>query len=245
MKPEKIQLFSTCLVNEFYPETGLAAAHILERLNINVDVPSGQICCGQPAFNAGYYKEAKKIAQHTVEMLAKTEGPVIIPSGSCTYMITRNYPGFFRDDPYFLNTVSPVIDRCFEFTQFLVEVLGVQKTGARSTVKAAYHPSCHLTRGLGIKEPPVLLLENIDGLTLEKFEDQDECCGFGGIFSVRYPEISGALMDKKIALIEASGADIIIGCDTGCLMHLEGGLRRKNSRITCRHIAQFLSEGTG
>lgn len=242
-KPQKIQLFHTCLVNEFYPEAGMSVVNILEYLGIEVDVPLGQTCCGQPAFNTGFQKETKKAARHTIELLSNTEGPIVIPSGSCTDMITHQYPLLFQGDTAFLPEVKAVIKRCYEFTQFLVDVLGVTSLGARLNAKVAYHPSCHLVRGVGIIKQPVSLLENIKDLEITVFEEQDECCGFGGTFSAKHPEISGSIMHKKIKDIELSEADMVVSCDMGCLMHLEGGLHRKGSSIKVKHIAQVLEAG--
>lgn len=242
-KPEKIQLFHTCILNEFYPEVGISVANILDRLGIKVEVPRGQVCCGQPAFNAGFFKEAKRVAQYTLELLSKTTGSIIIPSGSCAHMIIHNYPLFFHGDDKYSDMAKSILIRCREFTQFIVDDLGITDLGAALNVDVVYHPSCHLSRGLGITEPPLKLLENVKGLKIRSFKNQDECCGFGGVFSIKYPEISCAMMNKKIENIESAGAEYITGGDLGCLMHLEGGLRRKNSGIKCRHIAQLLDKG--
>ncbi|MFC1561537.1 (Fe-S)-binding protein [candidate division KSB1 bacterium] len=242
-KPGKVQLFHTCIVNEFYPEAGISVVNVLEHLGLTVEVPRGQTCCGQPAYNSGYRDDAKKAARHTVELLFKTEGHIIIPSGSCADMIVHQYPLLFADEAPILHKVKQVIGRCYEFSQFIVDVLGVTATGAQLNSRAAYHPSCHLVRGLGVINQPVSLLNGVGGLETVDFSGQDECCGFGGTFSVKEPEISGAMMKKKIDAIEAAGADIIVGCDLGCLMHLEGGLHRKGSPIKVRHIAQILDTG--
>jgi len=242
-KHQKVQLFHTCLVNEFYPEVGMAVVNVLEHLGIEVNVPLRQTCCGQPAYNTGFQKDAKKAARHTVELLSKTEGPIVIPSGSCTDMIIHQYPFLFQEDTDFLPEVTAVTKRCYEFTQFLVDVLGISKLGARLDVRAAYHQSCHLLRGLGIKRQPASLLENIENLKIMTIEEQDECCGFGGTFAAKHPDISGSIMQKKIRNIENSKADMVVSCDMGCLMHLEGGLHRKGSTIKLRHIAQVLEAG--
>lgn len=239
-KPEKVQLFHTCLINEFYPEVGMSVVNILERLGICVEVPLDQTCCGQPAFNAGFFEEARKVAAKTLEILVDTEGPIIIPSGSCGDMIIHNFPILFSNDSVILSRVKAVAERCYEFTQFLVDVLAVTDFEARLSVKAAYHPSCHLLRGLRVEDQPKRLLENIAGLEVLEFEDQEECCGFGGMFSVKNPEISGRMMNNKIDHLEAANAEMVICCDMGCLLHLEGGFHRRGSRIKVRHIAQAL-----
>ncbi len=239
-KPEKVQLFHTCLINEFYPEVAMSVANVLDRLGIQVEVPFDQTCCGQPAFNAGFFEEARKIAAKTLEILLDTEGPIIIPSGSCGDMIIHHYPVLFSDDSMVLSKVNAVTERCYEFTQFLVDVLGITDLKSRLEVKGAYHPSCHLLRGLRVEDQPKRLLENIAGLEVVEFGDQEECCGFGGMFSVKNPEISGRMMNNKIDHLEAAEAEMVICCDMGCLMHLEGGLHRRGSRIEVCHIAQAL-----
>lgn len=244
-RPTKIQLFPTCLVNEFYPETGLAIANIFERLDIIVEVPPDTVCCGQPAFNAGLVDEARNIAESTLNILAKTDGPVIFPSGSCTHMVRHNYSSLFRNYPELLRISEEISSRCFELTEYVFDIFNTKNIHTQYRANAVYHPSCHLTRGLGIRHQPETLLKSIDGLVLKPFEFQDECCGFGGTFSVKHPEISAFMMNKKLDAVEASGADLVIGCDTGCLMHMEGGLRRRNSRIRTIHIAHILNGRVG
>ncbi|MEE9170206.1 MAG: (Fe-S)-binding protein [bacterium] len=242
-KPAKVQLFHTCLINEFYPEVGMSVVNILERLGIRVEVPLDQTCCGQPAFNSGFFRDARKVAAKTLDTLLATEGPIIIPSGSCGDMIIHQYPVLFSDDASMLAKVNSVAERCYEFTQFLVDVLGITNLGSRLKARGAYHPSCHLLRGLQVKQQPQILLDNVADLDIVEFEDQEECCGFGGVFSVKNPEISGSMMNNKIDHLEAAATDMVISCDMGCLMHLEGGLHRRGSRIKACHIAQVLDGG--
>lgn len=239
-KPATVQLFHTCLINEFYPEVGMAVVNILEWLGLKVEVPINQTCCGQPAYNSGFVKEAKKVAKKTLEILYNTEGYIVIPSGSCGDMMVHQYRILFSDDLALLAMVDAVASRCYEFSQFLVDVLGVTDLGVRLQGRGAYHASCHLLRGLKIKEQPKVLLENVADLEMVEFEDQEECCGFGGLFCIKNPEISGNMMNNKINNLEASDVDTVISCDMGCLMHLEGGLHRKGSRIKVCHIAQVL-----
>ncbi|MCH8127946.1 (Fe-S)-binding protein [candidate division KSB1 bacterium] len=242
-KAATVQLFHTCLINEFYPEVGMAVVHILERLGIRVEVPLDQTCCGQPAYNSGFLEETKKVAVKNLEVLSSTEGAIIIPSGSCGDMIIHQYRILFAENPDLLKKVDKVSRRCYEFSQFLVDVLGITDLGARLKARGAYHPSCHLLRGLKIKDQPKILLENIAELEMVEFEDPEECCGFGGMFSIKNPEISGRMMDNKISNLQASKVDMVISCDMGCLMHLEGGLHRKGSQIRVRHLAQVLDSG--
>ena len=241
--PKKVQLFHTCIVNEVYPEVGLSVAAVLEHLGIEVEVPMAQTCCGQPAFNAGFHADARKVARNTVDLLLATEGPILIPSGSCADMVSHQYHLLFDGDEEYLEKSHRLSARCFEFSQFLVDVLGVTDLGARFKTKAAYHPSCHLLRGLGVKTQPKMLLENVEGFEQVPFKDPEECCGFGGMFSVKNAGISGGMMENKLKNIEACGAETLVSCDMGCLMHLEGGLKRRGSKVVVKHLSQILAEG--
>lgn len=242
--PIKVQLFHTCILNEVYPEAGMAVVEVLERLGVTVEVPPAQTCCGQPAYNAGFHADAKKVARHTLDVLSATEGPVVIPSGSCGDMIIHQYHMLFADEPAYLAKAHALSERCHEFSSFLVDVLGVTDLGARlnAPAKAAYHPSCHLLRGLGVKDAPKALLGSVEGLECAEVKDQEECCGFGGMFSVKNAAISGAMLENKLRNLEASGAKTVVSCDLGCLMHMQGGLHRKGSTIGIKHIAQVLKE---
>jgi L-lactate dehydrogenase complex protein LldE len=252
-----IQLFHTCILNEVYPEAGMAVVEVLERLGVTVEVPLDQTCCGQPAYNAGFHADAKKVARHTLDVLAATEGPVVIPSGSCGDMIIHQYHLLFADEPEYRAKAHALAERCHEFSSFLVDVLGVTDPGARLSAparmvlgpdraamgKAAYHPSCHLLRGLGVRHAPKALLGSIAGLECAEVGDQEECCGFGGMFSVKNAALSGAMLENKLRNLEASGAKTVVSCDLGCLMHIQGGLHRRGSEIGVKHIAEVLKEG--
>ncbi|MDB5106597.1 MAG: protein of unknown function cysteine-rich region domain protein [Fibrobacteres bacterium] len=251
--PKTVQLFHTCIINEVYPEVGMSVVNILERLGIEVRVPASQTCCGQPAFNAGFHADARKVARHTLDLLSATEGPIVVPSGSCGDMITHQYEMLFHGDsrgqggePAYLAKARAVSHRCYEFSVFLVDVLGITDLGARlgsNAMKAAYHPSCHLLRGLGAKTQPRALLAGVQGLECADVKDQEECCGFGGMFSVKNAAISGAMLENKLRNLEASGASTVVSCDMGCLMHMQGGLRRKGSKLEVKHISQVLEAG--
>jgi L-lactate dehydrogenase complex protein LldE len=236
-----VQLFPTCLVNEFHPDAGMAVARVLERLGFEVVVPEGLTCCGQPAYNAGFQDEARAVARHTLDVLTRTGGPIVVPSGSCSDMMIHQYAELFRDHASDLERARAVSSRCREFSQFVVEHGGADLAG-RLTARVAYHPSCHLLRGLGVREQPQALLRAIDGVEAVAFADQEECCGFGGLFSVKNADISGSMLDRKLSAISASGADRLVSCDLGCLLHLEGGLRRRNSAITTQHLAELIDE---
>jgi L-lactate dehydrogenase complex protein LldE len=239
----RVQLFHTCIVNEIYPEVGLSVVSILERLGLEVEVPLAQTCCGQPAFNGGFHADARQAARHTVEVLSATEGPIVIPSGSCGDMIIHQYHLLFEGEPETLEKVHALSKRCFEFSQFLVDVLGVADLGARLGIKVAYHPSCHLLRGLEARSQAKALLAGVKVLECADVRDSEECCGFGGMFSVKNAAISGAMLENKLRHVGASGAQALVSCDMGCLMHLQGGLHRKGVDLPVRHLSQILLEG--
>jgi L-lactate dehydrogenase complex protein LldE len=251
--PTTVQLFHTCIINEVYPEVGLSVVNVLERLGVRVEVPMAQTCCGQPAFNAGFHGDARKAARHTLDVLSATEGPIVIPSGSCGDMLTHQYHMLFQGDAQgnggdtaYLAKAHAVAKRCFEFSVFLVDVLGIADLGATladKPLKAAYHPSCHLLRGLGAKTQPRALLAALPGVECADVKDQEECCGFGGMFSVKNAAISGGMLENKLRNLEASGAEAVVSCDMGCLMHMQGGLHRKGSSLQVRHISQVLEAG--
>lgn len=245
--PQRVQLFRTCLVNDFLPEAGIAAVGLLERAGCEVEVPRGQTCCGQPAWNAGFREEARAVARHALAGLARTEGPVVIPSGSCADMLVHQTAELFRGDAEWSATARAVAARCVELTAFLAGRVASPPSGtakpAASRVKTAYHPSCHLLRGLGVREEPLRLLAAVPSLEQVPLAAPEECCGFGGAFSVGQPDLSGAMLERKCAAIEASGADVVASCDAGCVLHLAGGLRRRGSRVRVVHVAQLLDGG--
>ena len=238
----RVQLFHTCLVNEIEPEVGLAVVRVLERLGCEVDVPLSQTCCGQPAYNAGFHGDARAVARHTLAVLDATEGPIVIPSGSCADMLIHQYDVLFHDDPGWLAKAHAVQARCREFSRFVHDRLDGTPLGAKLLARVAYHPSCHLLRGLGVRTPPLELLRGVEGIELCEVPDDDECCGFGGLFSVKNPEISGDMMGRKLDRVEQTRAERLVSCDLGCLMHLGGGLRRRGSAMRVQHLAQVLDE---
>lgn len=242
-----VQLFATCLVASFYPQTAEAILSILNRLGISVDSPKAQTCCGQPQFNAGLRADARRLAQHTIETFEKlpkmetSEVCVISPSGSCAHMIRRNYPELFADDPAWLARAQALAKRTYEFTEYLVDVLGVTDLGARWDGVLTYHPSCHLLRGLGIDRQPRALLSHVQGATIVELPEAEDCCGFGGIFSVTHPELSAEFLKRKIGNLEKSGASTLVVADTGCIMHIAGGLHRQGKPQRVVHIAEVLN----
>jgi L-lactate dehydrogenase complex protein LldE len=238
---KRVRLFVTCLVDHLSPEVGEAVVTVLERLGLEVDVPSGQTCCGQPAFNGGFWAEAREMAKHTIKVLEKENTPIIVPSGSCGDMIIHHYPELLAQEPDWEKRARRVAANTYEFTQFLVDVMGVTNLGARFNGKLTYHASCHLLRGLKVTHQPCTLLENVQGAELVPLERADECCGFGGLFSVKFPLISIDMLTNKLNHVAAAQADRVVGCDLSCLMHINAGLHRQGKPTCAVHIAQILA----
>jgi len=240
--PKLAQLFSTCLVNEFYPDVAFSVAKILEKLGWQLEVPMDQVCCGQPAFNAGYMADARKVALRFLDIFHPSEGPIIVPSGSCSDMLAHHLPTMFEGDASNHERALRVAGRVREFSQFVVDDLATVELGGRLQASVAYHASCHLSRGLGVKEQPLKLIRAVQGARVLGFANSEECCGFGGTFSVTYDQISGAMLDEKMKHLSAARPDRIVSCDMGCLMHIEGGYRHKGEEPRVQHLAQFLAE---
>ncbi len=237
-------LFVQCLIDAFYPQVGEALVRILENLGVRIAYPPDQTCCGQPAFNAGYRNAARRAARHFIEVFEGANW-IVCPSGSCIHMIRAYYPLLFAEEPDWRQRALAVSRKCFEFSEFLVDVLGVDDLGAHFAGRITYHDSCHLLRGIGVREQPRRLLRNVNGAEFVEMPESDRCCGFGGAFAVKYPAISTAMLEDKIGFILASGADLVVGCDTGCLMNIQGMLNRKGIGIKTMHIAQLLATGIG
>jgi L-lactate dehydrogenase complex protein LldE len=237
----RVQLFVTCLVDHFYPRVGEATVEILERLGLEVEVPSDQTCCGQPAFNGGFTDEAAAMARHTIDVLSRSDAPVVVPSGSCADMIVHRYPELLGHDSGYAERARALAARTYELTQFLADVLGRTDLGATSTGRLAYHASCHGLRGLGLRTQPLALLRSVAGADLVPLADAESCCGFGGLFAIKMAPISGAMLAEKLRGIEASGADTVVATDVSCLMHIAGGLRRRGSQVKTRHVAEVLA----
>lgn len=236
----RVSLFVTCLVDQFFPRVGLAMADVLERIGWEVDFPEAQTCCGQPAFNSGYREEARQVARHFLEVFREAEY-VVVPSGSCTTMITLHYEELFRNEPAWLEQARRLAPRVWEFSKFLLEVAGIEDVGARMEAVATYHDSCHALRQLGIKQGPRRLLEKVRGLELREMEPVEQCCGFGGTFSVKFPEISGAMARAKIQAILQTGAQWVVSADVSCLMQIQGALSRAGLPVRAMHLAEVLA----
>jgi L-lactate dehydrogenase complex protein LldE len=235
----EVSLMVTCLGDVFFPGAGIATVQLLRRLGIAIHFPEKQTCCGQPHFNSGFHHDACAIAKHTIGVF-DSEQLVVTPSGSCAAMVKLEYPELFHDDPTWLSKAADLAARTHELADFLVNVLHLEDVGARFPGKATYHMACHL-RGLGVRDEPERLLRRVKDLELLPLERFDECCGFGGSFSVRFPEISGAMVTDKVNFIEKSGADVVIATDAGCLMNIGGCLRRRGGKVRTMHLAEILA----
>ncbi len=239
-----VQLFVTCIVDVFYPDVGRAVVRALEGHGFTVEFPGDQTCCGQPAFNTGHRGEATSMAEHTVRALDATDGPIVVPSGSCTAMIVDHYRGLFADSPDLLAIGRRVASRVHEFTQFLVDEIGLEGVESVMTGSAVFHPSCHGLRHLGLAGYGEAVLDEA-GIERCDLAGADECCGFGGLFALEMPEVSTSIMDVKLDNVTATGAETLVGYDMSCLMHLSGGLRRRGSEIEVRHIAEVIAPEDG
>ena len=237
----KAQLFITCLAEQFFPDTLKNMVSILDKLGVQSQFPSDQTCCGQPFFNSGFQSQARSMAKKWLELFARTEGYIVSPSGSCVDMVKHHYAELFPEASHEHQMALDVAARTFEFTQFLVDELKVADVGARFPRKVTYHASCHLLRGLGAKDQAKTLLRNVKDLELVPLSSEETCCGFGGVFSVVYPEVSEAMMNAKLQSIEESGAQAVVACDAGCLMNIGGGLVKRNSPIKAMHLIDVLA----
>jgi len=215
---------------------------VLSKAGVRVEFPSGQTCCGQPAFNAGMRVQARQMAKHTIDVFESTSGAILIPSGSCAAMVRHSYLELFADDPDWLPRAKKLSERVYEFSEYLVDVIGVTDFQASYPGQITYHASCHLLRELGVREQPRVLLSNVRDCELVELPQAEDCCGFGGLFSVEHPEISSAMLERKIANIEASGADFVISCDASCITNINGGLHRLGKRQQALHLAQILEK---
>lgn len=237
----RIQLFVTCMIDTLAPEIGECVVEVLEKAGAQIEVPEGQTCCGQPAFNGGFWDESRAMARHTIEVFGDGDAPVVIPSGSCGYMIAHHYPELFEGDPVWYPRAVKLSGRIRELTEYLVDELGVTDLGASYDGKLTYHASCHLLRGIRIHRQPMSLLSQVQGAEIVPLEEEQECCGFGGLFSIKFGDISSEMLKRKLDNIEATGADHVVGCDLSCLLNINGGLHRRKSKVTGVHIAQLLA----
>ena len=242
-KSPNVALFVTCLVDLMRPSVGFAAVKLLEDAGCAVSAPAVQTCCGQPAYNAGDRAHARAIAGQVIQAFEAFEY-VVAPSGSCAAMIKRHYPGLFDDEPQWTARAEALAGRTFELTQFLRDVLQVDGIAARCQGLATYHDGCSGLRELGIQEQPRALLGLLGDLALRESSKAEACCGFGGTFCVKYPEISATILDEKVDDIAATGADTVIAGDLGCLLNIAGRLKRRGLAVKARHVAEVLAGST-
>jgi L-lactate dehydrogenase complex protein LldE len=239
-RPRRVALFVTCLVDLFRPSVGFAAIKLLEDAGCTVEVPPLQVCCGQPAYNSGDRQTTRTIATQVIDAFEGYEA-VVVPSGSCGGMLSHHYPGLFDDNPALKARAENLAMRSYELMAFLVDVLGVDKISARYDCTVTYHDSCSGLRELGVKAQPRRLLGSVEGLRLCEMKAPEVCCGFGGTFCVKYPEISNAMVSEKSADISAAGAGTLLAGDLGCLMNMAGKLQREGSTVQVRHVAEVLA----
>lgn len=240
----RVQLFVTCLVDLLQPSVGERTVALLERLGCEVAFPTGQTCCGQPAGNSGYPADARRVAERFLDAFGPTEGPIVAPFGSCVHMVRHAYPRLFADDPERAALAAAVGARTFDLPAFIVRELGHARVGGRcpgeGETPVAYHHECHMLRGLGSAEPPLSLLEGVEGCRIVETERADLCCGFGGTFAIKLPDVSVAMADEKLDRARAAGAEAIVSTDVGCLMHLEGRARRRGLALRVHHLVDLL-----
>ncbi|MFN7994167.1 MAG: (Fe-S)-binding protein [Bryobacteraceae bacterium] len=237
---KRVSLFVTCIVDQLFPKVGMAMAEVLERVGYKVDFPEDQTCCGQPAFNTGYRHEARPVARHFLKVFRDAEY-VVVPSGSCTSMISHHFRELFHKEPETMKEIDSLTPRVFEFSQFLLQVAGVEDVGARLDDVVTYHDSCHALREFGIKDGPRRLLSHVRGLELREMDAAEECCGFGGTFSVKFAEVSGGMARTKLESIVRTGAKTVVSVDSSCLMQIQGALSRAALPVRTLHLAEVLA----
>jgi L-lactate dehydrogenase complex protein LldE len=236
----KVSLFIPCFIDQFYPQVGVSMVQVLERLGCEVDYPEGQTCCGQPAFNSGYWDEARAVAEHSLKIFADSD-VIVSASGSCGAMMRVFYPDLFKGtDKHF--TALKRAPKIHEFSEFLVNVLKVKDVGARFSGTVTFHDGCHGLRELGIKTEPRELLHHVQGLNLVEMNETETCCGFGGTFAVKFPAISTAMGEVKCTNILATKADYVVSNDSSCLMQIQGLLDRQGNKVRCLHLAEVLAQ---
>ena len=239
-KPAKIYFFGTCLIDMFYPEAGLAGIKLIQREGIQVVFPREQTCCGQPAYNSGFPKEARKVALKQIRLFSKNY-PIVVPSGSCAGMMKHHYPILFEGDAR-LASIQQFSNRIFELSEFLVRTLNIKLADQGKPIKVTWHSSCHALREMQIIEYSKSLIRQLQNVELVGLQNEHECCGFGGTFSVKQPDISGAMVSDKVQDINQTGASRLLAGDCGCLMNISGAIKYQNSPVKGQHLAEFIWE---
>ncbi|RBP99747.1 (Fe-S)-binding protein [Bifidobacterium xylocopae] len=237
----KVVIFSTCVVDLMFPNVGKAMVEVLERFGCETFMPMRQICCGQPTFNSGYIAETKHVMHNEVDALLSVDADYIVgPAGSCVNML-KELPFHLKGEPAYQAKAQAVADKTYEFSQFLYRVLGVENAGAELDAVATYHRSCHMTRLLGERTSPFVLLDHVKDLKMIPLPHIENCCGFGGMFSMKEPEISRQMVDEKVNDVISTNASVLISCDPGCLMNIGGRFNRRGEKITIMHLAEVLN----
>ena len=240
-KTVQADLFVTCIIDQLFPDVGVSVVRVLRRMGVSVGFPEGQTCCGQALYNSGFTREARQLAEQTLDQFRESEY-VVVPSGSCSAMMKVFYLDLFEDEPAMLRRAISLSHRVYEFSEFLVKVLGVDDPSVHRSGTAVFHPGCHLMREMEVRDEPQALLDGVDGLEVRELRNAETCCGFGGSFSVKLPHISEGMLADKVASVRDSGADTLVSCDMSCLMHIGGALRRESPDIAVCHIAQVLDK---
>lgn len=240
----RVALFVTCLVDQLWPSVGTSTVEVLRRVGCDVTFDERQTCCGQPAFNTGYREPARALARRFIEMYEANDAEAIVaPSGSCTAMI-HHYEDLFEESAEWRGRARALAERTHELSAFLINVLGVEDVGAAFAARVTWHDACHGLRELGVKSEPRRLLSRVRGAELVELSNAEACCGFGGTFSVKYPEVSVAIVDHKVDAIEQAGVDAVVSADASCLMQIGGRLSRRGSRVRAMHLAEVLASTT-
>lgn len=241
--PPRVALFVTCLVDLYRPNVGFSAIKLLEEASCQVEVPPVQTCCGQPAYNSGDRGTARDLARAVVDAFLGYDF-VVAPSGSCAGMIAHHYPGLFADDPEYRGKAEALAAKTHELVSFLADVMGVERVAARYDGTVTYHDSCSGLREMGVRAQPRALLASVEGLRLAELRDADVCCGFGGTFCVKYPDISTRMVTDKVRAVAESGADTLLAGDMGCLLNMAGRISREGLPVKVRHVAEVLAGRT-
>lgn len=239
-RSDTVYFFGTCLMDAVYPDAGMAAIRLLKSLGVEVAFPQGQTCCGQPAYNAGFVDEARQVARQQLQVF-KNPWPIVVPSGSCAGMMHRHYPELFAEDPM-ASTARHFAARVFELSEYLRHVLKVQLQDRGRPVTVTWHSSCHAMREMEVTEDAKALIRQLSQVRLVELKKEFECCGFGGTFAVKQPDLSAAMVKDKVTDIRQTGASRVISTDCGCLMNITGAMQKQGDRVKGQHIAEFLWE---
>lgn len=238
---QKIRLFISCLVDNFFPEVGEAMVRVLSGMGLEIGFPQNQTCCGQPAFNSGHREEAGKVASHFLNVFGEGDEAIVCPSGSCVSMVKHYYAELFRNDPEELSRAERISSNIYEFSEFVFQRKETLNPDSAYRGRVTFHDSCHALRELGISSQPRELIRCLAGVELVEMEMADACCGFGGTFSIKYPEVSKSMLQEKTDSILDSGADAVVSTDMGCLMNIKGLVSRKKMPLKVLHLAELIA----